>query len=582
MDRIARLVERDKNHPSVIIWSMGNECGNGKVFHDAFTWIKQRDASRPVQFEQAGEDWNTDIVCPMYPGINYMKDYAASNKTRPFIMCEYSHAMGNSNGNFQEYWDIIRSDKKMQGGFIWDWVDQGMKTTTTDGRVFWAYGGDLGAYHLQNDENFCANGLVAADRSPHPGLYEVKKGYQNILFTASDISNGVITVENSYDFTNLNQYGFKWEMYRNGEKVNESTFAVDLEPHQKKEITLQLPKFKAAEGSEFYVNVFALTKKATDLVPAGHEVAREQFKTAGDYFAKSSTANGKVQVARNGDKLSFTSGDITGEFDVKQGRITRYALNKERVIDQFPEPYFWRAPTDNDFGNNMPVDLGIWRTAHVNRTVKNVSVADQADAGLPITVTYDLAGVNTPYTVNYLIKNNGAIQVTASIDMTGRNLPELPRFGMRMQLPGQFENLSYYGRGPWENYSDRNTASFIGLYKDSVKNQFTWNYIRPQEGGYKTDVRWLSLTNNKGKGVMIEGVQPICFSAINNLTEDLDPGLTKKQQHPTDIKPRSDVYLNIDFRQRGVGGDNSWGALPHDQYRLLDKTYSYSYIIKPL
>ena len=215
LDRIHRLVERDKNHPSVIIWSMGNECGNGRVFHDAYNWIKQRDNSRPVQFEQAGEDWNTDIVCPMYPGVNSMKRYAASDKKRPYIMCEYSHAMGNSNGNFQEYWDIIHSDRKMQGGFIWDWVDQGMKTTTTDGRVFYAYGGDLGAYHLQNDENFCANGLVAADRTPHPGLYEVKKVYQNILFTAKDISKGLVIVKNLFDFTNLDQYQFTWAMYRN-------------------------------------------------------------------------------------------------------------------------------------------------------------------------------------------------------------------------------------------------------------------------------------------------------------------------------------------------------------------------------
>lgn len=584
MDRTQRLVERDKNHPSVIIWSLGNEAGNGKNFHDTYLWIKSRDRSRPVQFEQAGEDWNTDIVCPMYPRISDMKRYASDPaKTRPYIMCEYSHAMGNSNGNFQEYYDIIRSSKHMQGGFIWDWVDQGMQTKTSDGRLFYAYGGDLGGYHLQNDENFCANGLVAADRTPHPGLYEVKKVYSKIQFNQKDISKGLLTVQNLYDFTNLDQFNFKWELYRNGEKVKDGSFIVSLTPHQQTDITLQIPSFKSPEGSEYYLDVFAYTKTATELVPAGHEVAREQFKSAGDYFARSATtSNNKLETRKEGNRLTFTSGNIRGEFDLRQGRFTRYSSGNERGsgINQFPEPYFWRAPTDNDFGNGMPQNLGIWRTAHVNRTIKNVTAGDQNGDGLPVKVEYDLAAIGVPYTVEYLIQNDGAIRVTSSIDMTGRDLPELPRFGMRMELPQQYSNLTYYGRGPWENYSDRNTASFIGLYTDSVQNQYTWSYIRPQEGGYKTDVRWLSLTNNAGKGLMIEGLQPICFSAINNSTEDLDPGLTKKQQHPTDIKPRKNIYLNIDLKQRGVGGDNSWGALPHDEYRLLDKKYSYSYVIK--
>jgi beta-galactosidase len=228
----------------------------------------------------------------------------------------------------------------------------------------------------------------------------------------------------------------------------------------------------------------------------------------------------------------------------------------------------------------MQVDLGIWRTAHINRSVKKVTVGEQTEDGLEIKVDYELAGVNVPYTVDYFIQNDASIKITASIDMTDRNLPELPRFGMRMQLSSQYDSLTYYGRGPWENYSDRNTASFVGLYRSSVKDQFTWNYIRPQEAGYKTDARWFALTDQSGKGLMIEGVQPLGFSAINNRTEDLDPGLTKKQQHPTDIKPRNEVWLHIDLKQRGVGGDNSWGALPHQQYRLLDKKYTYSYIIK--
>lgn len=582
MDRVVRLLERDKNHPSIVMWSMGNECGNGPVFYEAYKWIKQRDNTRFIMFEQAGENANTDVVGPMYPGINSMKEYANAKKERPYIMCEYSHAMGNSNGNFQEYWDIIMGSKHMQGGFIWDWVDQGIKTKTTDGRTFWAYGGDLGGYALQNDENFCANGLVSANRIPHPGLYEVKKVYQNILFKEKDLSTGVISVQNLFDFTNLDQFSFKWELFRNGEKVTDGAFGVNLAPHQTKDIKLKIPMFKSTAGSEYFLNVFAYTKKATELVEAGHEIAREQFKKAGDYFAVNPEKSGDLKISKDGNKLTFISGNISGDFDTRTGRLTRFASksNNQWTIRRFPEPYFWRAPTDNDFGNNMQTNLGIWRTAHIDRTVKSVIVGEITDSGLPIKVQYELSGVAVPYTIDYLIQHSGSIKVTASIDMTGRDLPELPRFGMRMEMGSDYNNLAYYGRGPWENYSDRKTASFVGLYKDLVKNQTTWTYIRPQESGYHTDVRWFSLTNNAGKGLIIEGAQPISFSALNNPSEDFDPGLTKKQQHPTDIKPRNDVYVSIDYKQRGVGGDNSWGALPHPQYRLTDKKYSYTYTLK--
>jgi beta-galactosidase len=582
MDRIERLVERDKNHPSVITWSMGNECGNGKVFHDAYLWIKQRDKTRPVQFEQAGEDWNTDIVCPMYPSVSRMKAYAADkSKTRPFIMCEYSHAMGNSNGNFQEYWDVIYSDKKMQGGYIWDWIDQGMLTKTPDGREFYAYGGDLGGYHLQNDENFCANGLLAADRTVHPGLYEVKKVYQDILFKAKDLSKGVITVCNQFRFTGLDAYSFRYEIVRNGLKIKEGTFVTNALPMENKDVQLVLPSI--ADSAEYLCDVFAYTKKQTGVIPAAHEVAREQFHLSGNYFPVSVRNTRDLNVVKDSSRLTFNAGNIKGSFDLKQGRFVSYSINNNtEPINQFPEPYFWRAPTDNDFGNNMPVNLGVWRTAHINRSIKNITVGEQTEDGINIKVDYELTGIGVPYTIEYMIMNDGAVRISASIDMAGRNLPELPRFGMRMQLPHQYSQLSYYGRGPWENYSDRNTASFIGLYNDSVATQYQWNYIRPQESGYKTDVRWLKLTNSKGEGLLLEGGQPICFSALNNMAEDLDPGLTKKQQHPTDIKPRSNVYLNVDLKQRGVGGDNSWGALPHEPYRLLEKKYSYSFIIKPL
>ena len=580
VDRTVRMVERDKNHPSIIIWSLGNECGNGPVFHDNYKWIKKRDSSRPVQFEQAGEDWNTDIVCPMYPGIEWMKKYAAdTSKKRPYIMCEYAHAMGNSNGNFQEYFDIIRSSKHMQGGFIWDWVDQGIKTKDANGKTFWAYGGDLGGFGLQNDENGVADGMISADRTPDPGAYEIKKVYQNILFSSNDISKGSLTVENLFDFTNLDQYSFKWELMSNGKKVKEGNFALSLAPHTKKAVKLSLPQFKSVAGTEYYLNVYAYTKNEAPLLPAGFEVAKEQFKYAGDYFAKAAKSAGELKVKKEGDLLTFVSGHIHGEFDLKAGRFRRYNAENDNSFNNFPEPYFWRAPTDNDFGNNMPERLGVWRSAHENKVLKGVTVGEQDAQGLHIKVDFELGNIGVPYTIAYTILNDGTVKVNASIDYTGRDLPELPRFGMRTTLWGQYNNLTYYGRGPYENYTDRKDGTFIGLYSDKTENQYYKGYIRPQESGNKTDVRWLSLTNDAGKGILIEGLQPLGFTAINHSTEDLDPGLTKKQQHPTDLPVRRNVFLTVDLKQRGVGGDDSWGAYPHDAYRLLDKKYSYGYTI---
>lgn len=577
MDRMERAVEFHKNHPSVIIWSMGNETGNGPVFYEGYDWIKQRDTTRMVQFEQAGENRDTDIVAPMYPSMKHMKEYAEDDtKTRPFIMCEYAHAMGNSSGNFQEYWDIIESSDHMQGGFIWDWVDQGLRAKTADGREFWAYGGDLGGQDLQNDQNFNANGLVTADRVPHPGLNEVKKVYQNIKF---ENDGNTIEVKNEFNFTNLDQYDFEWELLADGETLKTGTFEMKTAPNTSKTVTIELPQF---EDKEYFLNVFAYTKEASEMIPAHHEIAREQFKIGENtfFFAKAENNIGKLSVNKNDSLVNFSTENIEGTFNTKTGAFESYHIkgSSETPIAQFPQPYFWRAPTDNDFGNGMPTKLKAWKTASQDSKVSNVEVGQKGNDGLPITVTYQLAGVDVLYTVNYLIENNGNIKVTANLK-SDKDLPEIPRFGMRMELSGDYDNLEYYGRGPWENYSDRNTSAFVGDYKDKVENQFTWTYIRPQEAGYKTDVRWLTLQNKNGAGIKINCAQPLGFSALNISTEELDPGEQKAQRHPTDLKVQDKVFLHIDLAQRGLGGDNSWGAYPHEQYLLKDNSYSYSYTI---
>ena len=584
-DVIRDLISRDKNHACVIGWSLGNECGNGKVFHDEYRRLKEYDPGRFVQFEQAWEDWNTDIVCPMYPNMWKITEYAKSGKQRPFIMCEYAHAQGNSNGNFKDLWDVIYDSPNLQGGFIWDFMDQGfkMKTEPGDGRIYWTYNGKMGSYKWLEDRkgelNTGTDGLISANGIPKPQAYEVKKVYQYIQFNAKDLSKGIVSIRNRYDFTNLNEYAFTWEVYKNGEKFSTGNFNVELKPHAEKEVRLNLPVIPE-DGNEYFLNLYAYTKVATDLIPVHYEVAKEQIKlNRGSFFASLSACSGKLSYETKDNVLSFQSDAVSGKIDLKKGVLFNYSINGKQPIKQYPEPAFWRAPVDNDFGNKMPWLAGVWRTAHVNRYVKNVVIEEKNEKGLSIKIDWILSDIQVPYTIEYLIRNNASIIVTGSIDLTGTRLPELPRFGMRMELQQPYENLTYYGRGPFENYIDRYSSSFIGRYEDKVDNQFYW-YIRPQETGNKTDVRWLALLNSEGEGVKITGLQPIAFSALHFSPEDLDPGLTRKLQHTIDIVPQKNIFLHVDLKQRGLGGDNSWGMYPHNKYRLLDKKYVYSYMIE--
>ncbi len=585
VDRITRMVERDKNHACVIGWSLGNECGNGKVFHDEYKRLKEYDPGRFVQFEQAWEDWNTDIVCPMYPNVGRITGYRDSGKRRPYIMCEYAHAQGNSNGNFKDLWDLIYDSPNLQGGFIWDFMDQGfkMKTEARDGREYWMYNGKMGSYKWLEDKkgelNTGTDGIISANGIPKPQAYEVKKVYQYIQFEGKDLSKGIVLVRNRYDFTNLNEYDFAWEIIRNGTQIITGDFSINLEPHKEKDLRLNLPAIPE-DGNEYFLNLYAYTKKGTDLVPLHHEVAKEQIPlNQGSFFASLPVCSGNLSYEVTEDVLSFKSGAVAGKIDLKKGILYDYAINGKKPIKQYPEPAFWRAPVDNDFGNKMPLLAGVWRTAHANRYVKKVTLEEKNVKGLLIKVDWMLSDVQVPYTMEYLIRDNGSVVVTGSIDLTGTRLPELPRFGMRMELEQLYDNLSYYGRGPSENYIDRCSSSFIGCYDDKVENQFYW-YARPQETGNKTDVRWLSLLDDEGAGVRIIGLQPISFSALHFSPEDLDPGLTRKMQHTVDIVPQKSIFLHVDLKQRGLGGDNSWGMLPHSEYRLLDKKYSYSYMIE--
>ncbi len=582
LDRTISLVERDKNAPSVIIWSLGNEASNGDAFMKTYKWIKERDKTRPVQFEQAREKENTDIICPMYPSIANMKEYAArEHVTRPYIMCEYAHAMGNSSGNFKEYWDIIRGSKNLQGGFIWDWVDQGILVKDEVGREYWAYGGDMGSQNYTNDENFNHNGLVWPDRTPHPGLIEVKKYYQDIQIKGVNPEKGMINIVNELKYTNLQNYTFKYDVIKNGEVIKSENFDVNAAPESQKQVQLAMPEMPQEAGSEYFLNVYAYTRTGNEIIPQGHEMAREQFAIgSGSFFTAKQTSGNAPKVSTNDNRIVVTAGDVEIAINKTTGLLASYKAGDKWYFDEKPTPNFWRAPTDNDFGNGMPAKCNIWRAAGENRSLKNIDVKEE-NGQTVITADLFLKDVAADYQLIYTVNGDGRLTVKVNYKAGVVQLPEMPRFGMIMTLNKSLDNFTFYGRGPWENYSDRNTASHIGIYSSKVAEQYV-PYTRPQENGYKTDIRWMTLTDENGAGIRIEGLQPLCVSALNNYPEDFDPGLTKKYRHTNDITPRKEVVLSVDLAQRGVGGDNSWGAYPHEQYLLKAKEYSYGFSILPV
>ncbi len=581
MDRIYRLVERDKNHPSVIIWSLGNESGNGKAFFDTYDWAKQRDPGRPVQYEQAHQkDRNTDIICPMYPGFDHMQRDAAKDLGKPYIMCEYAHAMGNSMGNMQEYWDLMRSSKNMQGGFIWEWYNHGYPATDEQGRFYWAYGGDLGTYNMPNDGNFCMDGVITPDQQYMPHTHIVKKVYQNILFENKDAENGVITIKNDFNFTNLSKdnYSYKWVILKNGDKFAEGDFSAVVPANSSKDIQLNIPKISPENGVEYYLQVFAYSVNETPFVPAGFEVAKEEFAFNTNNYFVNKNSDGKPDLSQTDDLITITAGKSVYEFSAKNGRSLISAKNDgANIMRNLPRLNFWRAPTDNDFGSNEQTLLRIWETAgiNVNYTFKGVKTNDGKVSVIYLAKPRGIeAAVDMVYTVN----GDGSLTIDCHYKALSEELPEMMRFGMLMTLPRDYNNFTWYGRGPWENYIDRNADTFMGIWNGKVEDQ-AYAYYRPQETGNKTDVRWLTLLKNDGKGIRVHGTQPLSVCAINYMPEDFDPGMTKKQQHWSDMNPRNEVVLYVDLFQRGMAGLNSWGAKPLNKYRFNDKEYRYSYTI---
>jgi len=603
LDRMQRMVERDKNHPSVIIWSLGNEAGDGHNFLSNYRWTKERDRTRPVQYERAEKSTNTterhtDIVCPMYARIAQIEAYARDPKSdRPLILCEYAHAMGNSTGNLQDYWDVIEKYPKLQGGFVWDWVDQGLLQTDETGEKYWNYGGDYGEEGMPSDGNFCINGLTWPDRTGKPGLSEVKKVYQYIGFEPVNLGKGVVRITNKYDFTNLSPFAFDWEIVSDGIPVKSGKLTfTDLQPRQDTLITFPVPELVPEPGAEYFLNIKVSRSDEWNYVPEDHVYASAQFKLPVEGIAVPAKLDelAVLQTNTSGTSYEVTGTDMKVVFNLETGRMESFNYKGKELLKKGPEPDFWRPPTDNDYGYGMDMSLGVWKKAGERSKVKKVEISQPGLGKVVMTVNYDIPGNDgekiAGFTTTYTIYGSADVIIKNQLSKVTAKVPEIPRMGMQMQLPEEFMNLKWLGRGPHENYVDRKTSADVGIYESTVDDQYV-PYIRPQENGYKTDTRWLTLTDETGTGLLISGNPVISFAALKNVHDDFEsPGKLSQYRkdaksantHTNDVKPRDLVNLNVDLGQMGVGGDDSWGAMIHPQYRLLDMKYEYSFRMRPV
>jgi len=578
MSRTVRMVEYDKNHPSIIIWSLGNEAGDGVNFEATSKWIHQRDPYRPVQYERALLRPHTDIVAPMYATPEQIAAYAEEHKDRPLILCEYAHAMGNSVGNLFEYWDTIRKYPNLQGGFIWDWVDQGLRAQTEQGVEYLAYGGDFGPPEVPSDGNFCMNGLVNAERVPHPSLSEVKKIYQPVEIEAVDLASRQVKVRNGYFFVHTGFLEGVWAVLEDGRKIQEGHLEpLDLAPGQEQVVTIPFDMPTPVWGAEYRLDVGFRLKNDTPWAQQGHELAWEQFLLP----VKGGTQpealpSGELQVTDSAYVLTIQGNDFRAQIDKKQGTLSSYRFQGKELIRTGPLPDFWRPPIDNDIGNHMADRLGVWKEAGGNWDVNETTFEVTDRSTVSVRATGQLRGLGTEVSADYVVHGSGVVDVRFAMKPDRSNLPDIPRVGMKLTMPGEFQTMSWFGRGPQETYWDRKSGARFGIYSGAVDSQYV-EYSRPQENGNKTDVRWLLLSDSQGLGLLFAGKPELSVSARNYRDEDLE-GV----RHQYMIERRPFLTVHIDYQQMGVGGDNSWGARPHPAFRLPAREYSYEYLIVPV
>ncbi|MEN7547536.1 glycoside hydrolase family 2 TIM barrel-domain containing protein [Rapidithrix thailandica] len=584
MERTARMVERDKNHPSVIIWALGNEAGNGVNFYATYDWIKSRDKTRPVQYERAIFERNTDIICPQYPWKKRMVDAVEKNPDRPYIMSEYAHAMGNSVGNFRDYWEeIIPKYKNMQGGFIWDWVDQGLLKRNEKGQEFYAYGGDYGPEGIPSDNNFLSNGIIMPDRTPNPSLYEVKHVYQYVKVKAADLAKGMVEIENGYDFKNLKDLRLEWSVMADGKAIETGTIEdLDVKAHSKKQYQIPFSAIEAQAGVEYFLNLSFKTKELNGLVAKGHEQAFEQLAlpVSKEAFPLAKAEIKPVVLDETSYVATVRGKGFAVQFDKNTGKLMSFKYLGTELVKKAPQINFWRPPTDNDFGGRWHQKLKVWKEAGQKARPTKIEVKQVNETEVQVSTEYSIPADKSTCAITYRVLGSGDVVVDYQFNPGEGELPMIPKVGMQMELPKEFSNMKWYGRGPHENYWDRKAGAAVGLYQGTVAEQFH-PYVRPQENGNKTDVRWMALSNNYGVGLLVVGESALSMSAWHYKMEDLDPGDVRTQTHSGELEERDLVTLNIDHKQMGVGGIDSWYSTALPEYSLKYQTYSYQFRLRP-
>ena len=589
LERNQRNVQRGFNHPSIIFWSLGNEAGYGPNFEAAYDWVKAEDPSRACQYEQAGKTGKTDIYCPMYYGYEGCRKYCEdASMTKPLIQCEYAHAMGNSEGGFKEYWDLVRKYPKYQGGFIWDFVDQSPRWTGKNGKMIYAYGGDFNRFDA-SDINFCDNGLISPDRKPNPHTDEVKFYYQNIWTEAGDLSKGEVKVRNENFFRDLSAYALEWTLLKDGKPMRSGRVdRLDVAPQAVATVALNWGK-TGGEG-EWLLNVRYVQKERENLVPAGYAVAKMQLpltaykapelaiENVADKNVETTTA---VIDTANVNCIVVDGDNFSLEFNKKTGYMDRYTVGGVDMIKDGGAltPNFWRAPTDNDFGASLQKKFAVWK----NPEITLFSLDSKMEDGMAVvSAEYAMKAVKAKLYITYTVNNRGAVKVTqrmaAAQDV---KVPNMFRFGMQLVMPKSFDRVSYYGRGPIENYSDRNHSTDLGIYNQTVDEQF-YPYIRPQENGTKTDIRWWRMLNAAGCGLEFVAEAPFSASALHYTIESLDEGLEKCQRHSPEVEKADLTNVLIDKVQQGLGCVNSWGAVPEREYMVPYGNYEFSFMMTPL
>ena len=582
------------NHPSVIVWSLGNECGYGVNFEKAYDWVKACDKTRPAQYERGGYDSKTDIYCPMYIGYEESESYCKSNGTKPYIQCEYAHAMGNSEGGFKEYWDLIRKYPKYQGGYIWDFVDQGLRDKSSiTGKEIFTYGGDYGRYPA-SDYNFNCNGIIAPNRRLNPHAYEIQYVLQNVWIKDFDAENGSFNVYNENFFKNIDDLSLTATLFANGVKL--TTVAIPdtkgIAPQATKLVKSEalksaIEKAEAEHATEEITINFAFASDGSQpLVDKGQVMARQQIVLNGYEFDKvdaPANTGSKIEVEETNSYVKVSAERMSVTIGKKTGMIDYLDVDGEPML-KFREsmtPEFWRAPTDNDYGASLQKKMRVWKNPQMN--LKSFDKSESKDS-VVLTANFEMPEVKAELMLRYRINAAGEVTVTEKMTTDKEaKVADLFRYGMQLQMPASFSKLEYYGRGPEENYIDRHSSSFIGKYEANVKDEY-YPYVRPQESGNHTDIRYFSIFNPAtGKGITFEGYAPMECSAIPYLVEDLDAGIEKEHawgQHSGDLVEKGLVQLHIQQRQFGLGCIDSWGSSPMEKYRMHYQDRCFSFVIK--